>query len=557
MHSFKKKCFLILIFPCFSFSVLAWDPVKDLTGKSLNEHVDNVGNALPDCGGDICGAAEKAKNEIKKGLSDIETTVRTGECGGDLCDALEKGKKETLNALSDVETLIRTGDCGGDICDTLAKAVEDTVDESERAAENMEDAGQAIGHFIENQAHSVGDTLADAEERVREGKVIDAIWHLGTDPLRHTSDNAADMAKESKIIAAAGQIAATAYGGPGGAAAYATWLTYEQTCDQGKCNPELALRAGMITGATSYAMGKAGSLPSETTSEYIKKTIVAGSIGGLAVAVSGGDEDAVRKGFLLSAGAVLIRDGYKKVTSHEFDARGPTKGPYCMSTVNPELACAPKAAYLRDTNGEVVFKDGKPVIADIRPLDADRVRTGNWGTEKDTGMGSWNNETGPVMKHVAKVPVIHPMSIFHDQWSFDVNMDPVTNVATIVPAAVLTYVGTGAPAYDLIQKTNLNVENEANLNAALNKIEGDDQTAVSFHSESAAMSTLCIHGEKSRRIILDSPSNEPGFACRVIYQNESGTSVPWYARNNGNYCKPKAVAFTVKQIALGWSCYVQ
>ncbi len=539
----------------------------------VKETIDNVDKTVKKAGRDINRTVIKAGKDteatVNKAGKDINRTVikagkdaeRTiNKAGKDINRTAIKAGKEGENFVQDIDTWIKTGDCGGDICDTLAKAVEDTVDESERAAENIEDAGQAIGHFVENEAHSIGDTIADADKRIREGKVIDAIWHLATDPAQHTSDNAGKMAQESKLIASAGQIVATAYGGPGGAAAYATWLTYQQTCAQGTCNPELALRVGIITGATSLAMSAAGELPIETTGQVLKKAAVAGAIGGLAIAVSGGDEDAVRKGFMLSAGAVLLRDGYKVVTSKEFDARAPTKGPYCMSTANPGLDCAPKAAYLRDADGGVIFKDGKPVISDIRPLDADRVRTGNWGTEKDTGLGSLNKETGPVMKHIAKIPVIHPMSIFHDQWSFDVNMDPITNVATIVPAAVLTYVATGAPAYDLIQSTNLKsnkVVNHNNFRTVYKNIEKDDQNVIPFSSGVAAMSTLCIHGKKSRRIVVDAPSAEPGYACRVIYQNERGTSVPWYARNEENYCREKAVALTVKQIALGWSCYVQ
>jgi len=283
---------------------------------SINCVADNIfedaANIFKKAGKDINNTAIKAGKDIETTVStagkDINTTVL--KAGWDINDFAIKTGMEAENFVQDVDEWVKTGDCGGDICDTLAKAVDDTVKESERAAENVEEAGQAIGRFVENQTHSLGDTLVDAERRVREGKVIDALWHLGTDPTRHASDNAAALATESKLVGSIAQIAATAYGGPQGAAAYAAWLTYEQTCDQGSCNPELALRVGMISGASSWAMGKAGEMPIESASQIVKKAAVSGAIGGLAVAVSGGGEDAVRKGFMLSAGAVLIRDGY-------------------------------------------------------------------------------------------------------------------------------------------------------------------------------------------------------------------------------------------------------
>jgi|GEM_PF-2850908 len=59
------KRFIFLSLSLISIDVFAWDPVKDVTGKSLHEHAKDVGKSLPNCGGDICNAAEKAKKANK------------------------------------------------------------------------------------------------------------------------------------------------------------------------------------------------------------------------------------------------------------------------------------------------------------------------------------------------------------------------------------------------------------------------------------------------------------------------------------------------------------
>lgn len=48
---------------------------------------------------------------------------------------------------------------------------------------------------------------------------------------------------------------------------------------------------------------------------------------------------------------------------------------------------------------------------------------------------------------------------------------------------------------------------------------------------------------------------EQGFACRVKYKKPSGTYYPWNARNEINYCAPKAISLVKKLGALGWECY--
>ena len=47
---------------------------------------------------------------------------------------------------------------------------------------------------------------------------------------------------------------------------------------------------------------------------------------------------------------------------------------------------------------------------------------------------------------------------------------------------------------------------------------------------------------------------EPGYACRVKYIKPSGTTFPWNARHDANYCGSKVTAFIEKLGAAGWEC---
>jgi len=79
--------------------------VISLTAFSQTISAIQIGPRFPDCGGDICGAVDKAKNEVIKkpveklvketgnAIEDLKNVASTGKCGGDICDALEQCKK--------------------------------------------------------------------------------------------------------------------------------------------------------------------------------------------------------------------------------------------------------------------------------------------------------------------------------------------------------------------------------------------------------------------------------------------------------------------------------
>ncbi|TNZ56308.1 hypothetical protein CGK45_21925 [Vibrio parahaemolyticus] len=515
------------------------------TCKSICEASNAIEPTLPDCGGEICGALETGKNETRK--------------------VVNKTLKETENALGDIERWARTGNCGGDICDTLGKAIRDTHDEGKRTIDNLEEARVAAGKFAERQLHGVGDTLSDAERRLREGKVIDAMWHLATDPVKHTEDNAAKLAQESKYIRAVGQVAAGAYGGPGGSAAYAAWLTYKETG-----NFELAIKAGVITAATSMANAEISQMPSD---QLASKAIVAGAVGGAAVAASGGDNQAVLEGFLLSGGMVVVQDGYKKITGHKLDEGSlkHSEGPaYCLKVTAAALAqnsgnsCIPKEdIYKRDKFGEILYEDKDktiPVFKDksrvMAALDARRPHVGKMAAPGETGLAQ---ETGSLLKGVSKVPGMNAMAVFHDQWAINWDMDPVTLTATIPPAIVITYLGSGGPSYDLIRESNVKNESKEKVDyidsVKRERALTNEQIEVAYEESVVSPSFICSKGNLVRQIAVEYPVTGSVHACRVLYLSEKGFNTPWHANNDKNYCLPRAEAFVAKQIVeFGWDC---
>ena len=191
---------------------------------------------------------------------------------------------------------------------------------------------------------------------MRDGKVVDAIWHLSTDRAKHTEENAAKAALESNVSSDGGLSHGVSVRPWRWAAAYAAWLAYKQTGDA-----EFAVRAGLLTGAVSAGFGKVRKLPNTTAAEITNKTLVAGVIGGVAVAAAGGDEDAIRDGFLGAGGMILVQAGYERYTTHPLDARGFVGEPYCMATLNPKADCAPDiSAYELNEKGQIVTDEKWP-----------------------------------------------------------------------------------------------------------------------------------------------------------------------------------------------------
>lgn len=164
-----------------------------------------------------------------------------------------------------------------------------TLKDSKTAGE-IGNAGSAIGNFVRNEITDTTDSARHSKALFKEGKLVDGLWYLSTHLLTDTDDNLATAVQESELINVLGQITATTYAGPQGAAAYASWYTYKKTKD-----PVMALNVGIASGTTNAGVS---AINQNALSEQLKNRIISGIMAGLTAAVGGEDEKTVKAAFL-------------------------------------------------------------------------------------------------------------------------------------------------------------------------------------------------------------------------------------------------------------------
>jgi hypothetical protein len=528
--------------------------IKD-TGKAVGGVVSDVAHTVEKGAQDTGKTVEKAAHDTGKTAEKAaQDTGKTAEkAAHDTGKTLEKAAQDTGKA---------TEKAVHDTGKTLEKASQDTAAETKRAGQNVEEFGRAVGRFVNRVAIDTGDNISDAEQRVREGKIVDAFWHLAVDPVKDSEERAAKLAQESTLANAAGQVAASVYGGPGGAAAYAAWYTYRTTGDA-----ELALRVGIISGATSYAMSSVNPQPSLgaasaaaeagtatapviTATETVKKAAMAGAIGGLAVAASGGDADAIRDGFLKGGGMILVQDGFKAFTGQQgLYAEGAERPAFCSTSfveVGPANPCAPNPEWFKkDASGKMVLDMSKVPPNHSYVGSATNVAKPGWPA-------NLYQETGGAMNAVAKVPGMNAMSILHDQWVISWDMTGPGVQATILPAIVVTYMGTEAPIQSAIQKA------AADKKAAEAQAEGEPAASDPANPQP---SFVAYKGEQTRSFFVAQGTVPEELACIVVYERNAKPGAedfaPWYAVNDPNFCGVKANELAETHVKAGWTVLVR
>jgi len=310
--------------------------------------------------------------------------------------------------------------------------------ESMRVGPHAVDFGSALVNYTTRKVANYEQIIKEGNQRFLEGKLADALFHVALDPLRKDEKNLFQATQESGWIISAGAIAASAYGGPAGAAAYASWQTYRSTSG----NAEMALRAGMLAGFSYMANTELGQMKMNQEFALIKKTVLAGAIGGLAVAAAGGDDHDVIDGFILAGGMVIIQDGYKEAVGHKLDAKAPTADSYC-ATPNAEGCDIIRNAYYIDENGQARINYSKlnpnaAYVGEGYMPNLDKNQLMEW--QKD----SWQKDRSIFMKSAGKIPGFNAMALFHDNWVLAWGMsEDIRNKLTIFPALVMTYYGTG------------------------------------------------------------------------------------------------------------------
>lgn len=553
-------------------------------------------------------------NDAGEALGQVATNVRT-EAGIGLGNIARESQIGAGNVAREAQigggNVAREAQIGlGNAATTIRKAGTDTGKQLNRSQHDLESAGTAIYRFALHQIEGTKESLNHAEQRFREGKVIDALFHLGTEPFQNADENAAQAAQESQLLSTVGSVAASVYGGPQGAAAYAAWLTYHQTGDI-----NMAIRVGIIAGASAYANGQASGMQTGTVTDSIKRAAVVGAIGGAAVAAAGGDQNAINQAFLRGGATILVQDGYKSYVKRDFGQElGPANGPaYCMSAgVNDSVGCPHAPSYMKDDQGRLIMtdKDGGfhhidighegQIPEDWRPIgDASSTPPGTpvVGIQTDQLPPlSQTNEGSATMIALAKVPGMNAMALFHDRWAVAWEMDPVMTKATIAPAIVLTYLGatatvdqasttaiTDAAAHSVQHPVTTETQPSNSTPASTPGLpEGQAVASTSpatpLPSRSLAAGAdernsipppeirevkpafapletlICVRGD-SMRVSSVIPGKKTGDLQCMVYTTTDGVeSAPIIAKNVPSYCAEKLVKLGKTMAKRGWSC---
>lgn len=242
--------------------------------------------------------------------------------------------KETQTAISNALTNPTKGI--RDAAQTALKASNDTID-----------AAAAAARYGERTISGTGEIFSDAEVRLREGKVVDAVWHLGTDRMRLENDNAAKLMQESEVARQIAKQAAAFYGGPAGAAAFAAWYTYNAT----KGDVEKALLSGVYAYAVTSGNAEVGKMPTGTVSEVVKKAAAVAAVRGLAVGAAGGTQQEILDAIAQSGGAVIIQSGQSYVTKKVIEPAKAKADAFCMDQL--DQSCGDAMQWVDDTKKQV------------------------------------------------------------------------------------------------------------------------------------------------------------------------------------------------------------
>ncbi|RUX34636.1 hypothetical protein EOA23_00890 [Mesorhizobium sp. M2A.F.Ca.ET.042.01.1.1] len=392
-------------------------PLPPPIQKKVDELGADASRTVQQLGGDTLTTIKKAAGD----------TVRTlQKANGDAFATIQKAGEDTIST---------TYKAAGDAAATYVKGWRDVGDQGKRSFDDAIDAGKAVEHFVENQAKAEVDAANNAAKRLRDGKVVDAMWGLGTEPLKSDEENFAKATQESKVINAAAATAAATYGGPAGAAAYAAWSTYRQTG-----NADMAIRAGLLAAVTSQTGSSIGQMPAGTTGEIIKKAAMAGAAGGVAVAAAGGDEQAIRDGFLKSAGAVVVQAGTDKLKAYSPEAQDAYESVQCISA--RDIDCLTKTTWARDAEGKILTDEttGEPRF-DTSEFDPDNY-IGKWSRVDPQSV---EGQVNAVIAQTSKLPKTEAIPILDNKWVLTWTLGKEKYIKKEKPTVVLTYVGEDPP----------------------------------------------------------------------------------------------------------------
>ena len=222
--------------------------------------------------------------EINTGISSVKSIIDT---------SWEKKLKPLADVAGEKWASLMT--CTTVNSEKLKEAMSETwsmVLKDTKAGKEVSDVSAAISNFISNEISDTAESASHSAKLIEDDKLVDGIWYLSTHLAIDTNDNLAKAVQESELLNTLGKITATSYGGPQGAAAYASWYAFKETN-----NPEIALKMGIMSGASNAGFSP---IESESLSQSLKKNIISGVMAGLSAAVAGEDEKSIKDVFLNS-----------------------------------------------------------------------------------------------------------------------------------------------------------------------------------------------------------------------------------------------------------------
>ena len=482
-------------------------------------------------GGEFKSDDKLDPDEIKKTVEKLgeDTMSSVQKAGGDTLITLQKAGGDTVSTLQkagddSIQTVVKAGN---DVIATYTKAWKDTDEQAKASFKDAVDAGKAAINFTNNQLNIQREMIENADKRLREGKVVDAMWGLAIEPLQGTEENFSKATQESSVIASAAASAAATYGGPAGAAAYAAWSTYKATGDA-----DMALRVGLLAAATAHGGTSVSSMPAGTSGDILKKSAMAGIAGGIAVAAAGGDEQAIKDGFLKSGGAVLIQAGNDKAKAYSPKAKDAWDTVQCVTA--RDVDCLSNTTWARDAKGKILYdSNGKPRI-DTAKLDPAQ-NIGKWtGIDPNSTEGKKNE----IITKISQLPKMEVIPLMKNNWVLTWSLGKKTEIEYGSPTVVLTHVGADAPFISKVEYERSGGKRSKGVVSGNIKAQG-----VNYYT--------CSLAGINRTVKVRTKGN----GCEAIYRREDGIQdVVWHSDHFPKICTSKAAEFIKNLRSKGIIC---
>jgi len=233
-----------------------------------------------------------------KGKIDQQLTRTKGKLAEEATELKKNIDREADKAKENIDRELT--DFKSDVDREVTRLKSDIERELTQAKKDIDGAVKAAQTFLEDQIKSTGDTLSEGEALIREGKIVDALWHLALEPYRDVKDDYITAVSESELLSQIASTAVSYYGGPAAAAAYTAWLTYEMTGDL-----NASLKAGVISGLVTEYGGQVNEIKVISVESALKKSLLKACVNASAVAASGGSKEDIENTFVTTAQATI------------------------------------------------------------------------------------------------------------------------------------------------------------------------------------------------------------------------------------------------------------